>query len=179
MKYFVACLLLGVAACNDTPKVVGTTAVAFDEGVEKAAILKTIEAETDAFYKRDYSRWKQQFIQAPYAFQGWSNADGTFDASTGWEAIDKRIGDYMKTHPLQKGETAGHPRVERRNITVQFFSPDLAYLVWDQYNGDSNGKQFTWSKDQRLVQKEDNEWKIANVSSFWDYKKKIPVDSLP
>lgn len=179
MKPLVVLLLLSAVACNDAPRVAGSKTPAFDEETEKAAILKTIVAETEAFYRRDYNAWKENFVQAPYAFQGWNNRDGSFAASTGWEAIDGRIGDYIKNNPLQKGEVTAHPRVERRNMIVKFFSPDLAYLVWDQYNGDKEAKTFTLSKDERLMQKESGQWKIVNVSAFWDYKNKIPVDSLP
>jgi hypothetical protein len=140
--------------------------------------MKTITAETEAFYSGDYDGWKQNFIKTPYAFQGWNNADGTFDASTGWDAIDKRIGDYIKTHPVKEGESM-YPKVERRNMVVKFFSDSTAYLAWDQYNSDQQNKTYTYSKDQRIMQKEGGQWKIANVSAFWDYKKKIPIDSLP
>jgi hypothetical protein len=164
-------------ACNQTVQKEIATGVAFDEEAEKAAIMKTIENETSAFYKRDYEGWKQNFIQKDYAFQGWSNGDGTFDASVGWQAIDKRIGEYIKNNPVKDGGSS-HPRVERRNMLVTFFTDTLAFLVWDQYNADEENKFFTLSKDQRIMEKENGQWKIANVSSFWDYKNKIAIDSL-
>jgi hypothetical protein len=152
--------------------------VAFNAEAEKAAILQTIEDETNSFYRRDYASWKKFWVSGDYAFQGWNNGDGTFDASVGWTAIDKRIADYIKNHPLAQGQTTSHPRVERRNMVIQFLSDDLAYLVWDQYNGDMENKFFTLSKDQRIMKKENGGWKIVNITSFWDYKNKIPMEGF-
>ena len=149
----------------------------FDEAAEKAAILKTIEAETESFYRRDYEGWKQHFIQKDYAFQAWNNGDGSFDASVGWANVDKRIGEYIKSNPGRPRGTT-HPKVERRNMVIHFFSENVAYLVWDQYNSDQDIKTYTLSKDQRIMEKENGQWKIANVSSLWNYKSKISADSL-
>jgi len=149
----------------------------FNEEAEQKAIMATIERETAYFYARDYDGWKQTWIQAPYTFQAWSNSDGTFDASVGWEQIDARIGKYIKDNPVPEGGTS-HPKVERRNMVVKFFNENLAYLVWDQYNMSPDGKTYTYSKDERLMEKQNGQWKIVNVSSFWDYKNKIPAGEL-
>lgn len=176
-KIVLSFTLLLFLACNQTEQKEIVSAADFNEEAEKAAIMKTIENETSSFYRRDYEGWKQNYIQKDYAFQGWSNDDGTFDASVGWQAIDKRIGEYIKNNPVKEGGSS-HPRVERRNMAITFFTDSLAFLVWDQYNADQENKFFTLSKDQRIMEKENGQWKIANVSSFWDYKNKISVDSL-
>ncbi len=178
-KIVLSFALLLFLACNQTEQkeTAKAPATLFNEDAEKAAIMKTIENETSSFYKRDYEEWKQNFIQKEYAFQGWSNSDGTFDVSVGWKAIDERIRDYIKNNPVKEGGSS-HPRVERRNMVINFFNENIAFLVWDQYNGDMENKIFTVSKDQRIMEKENGQWKIANVSSFWDYKNKVPVDSL-
>src|SRR5690606_18266585 len=55
---------------------------------EKDAVMATIEKETEAFFARNYDNWKSTYVQEDYAFQAWSNRDGTFDSSVGWENID-------------------------------------------------------------------------------------------
>ncbi len=170
-------LLMVALSCNQRAKNYSTSKTEFNEATEKAAILKTIENETECFYKRDYEGWKENFVQKEYAFQAWSNADGTFDAKVGWEEVDKRTGNYIKSNPVGTGKSS-HPQVERRNMIVKFFSEDLAYLVWDQYNSDRESKTFMLSKDQRIMEKINGKWKIANVSSYWDYKNIIPADSV-
>jgi len=164
-------------ACNQPAKNYSTGKAGFNEQTEKAAIMKTIENETDCFYKRDYEGWKDNFVQRDYAFQAWSNHDGTFDAKVGWKEVDEKIGIFLKGHPVEPG-TSSHPWVERRNMVVKFFSESLAYLVWDQYNSDKDSKTFLLSKDQRIMEKINGKWKIANVSSYWDYKNVIPADSI-
>jgi len=149
----------------------------FDEGKELAAIIRTIEGETASFYARDYEEWKKYFIHKDYAFQGWNSSDGSFDASVGWQDVDRRIGEYIRNNPVKSGETT-HAKVDRKNMVIHFFSENVAYLVWDQYNSDKDMKTFTFSKDQRIMEKENGEWKIVNVTSFWNYKNKLSADSI-
>jgi hypothetical protein len=149
----------------------------FNEEAEKASIITRIENETDCFYKRDYERWKENFVQEEHAFHAWNNADGTFDAKAGWLEVDKKIGIYIKENSLEPGK-GSPPWTERKNMIIKFFSEQLAYLVWDQYNSDENGRAFLLSKEQRIMEKIKGKWKIANVSSYWDHKNVIPADSI-
>ena len=175
MNLFLTALI--AVACSQPAQKVSNEIQPFNEEVEKAAIMETIQNETECFYKRNYEGWKKNFVHADYAFQAWSNADGTFDAKTGWEEVDKKIREYIKANPVESGKSS-HPRVERKNMIIKFFSEKLAYLVWDQYNSDTNSMTFIHSKDQRIMEKINGEWKIANVSSYWDYKNVIPSDSV-
>jgi hypothetical protein len=176
-KVMVVFPFLLAVACNQPAKNYSSSRQPFNEEAEKAAIMKTILNETECFYKRDYEGWKENFVQTDYAFQAWSNADGTFDAKTGWQEVDNKIGEYIKANPVEQGKSS-HPWVERRNMIVKFFSETVAYLVWDQYNSDKDSKNFLYSKDQRIMEKMNGKWKIANVSSYWDYKNVIPADSV-
>ncbi|MCB9298963.1 MAG: DinB family protein [Lewinellaceae bacterium] len=143
-----------------------------NEKRELAVILKVVEAETGCFFARDYDCWKENWVQEAHAFQAWNNADGTFDARTGWAAVDKEIGDYIKNNPVGPAKTS-HPKVIRKNFTVKFYGENAAYLTWDQYNSDPEGRQFRCSKESRIVEKHGGEWKIAHVSAFWDYKNRL------
>ena len=142
---------------------------------EKDAILATIEQETEAFFARDYDSWKAHYVQEDYAFQAWSNRDGTFDSSVGWDNIDNSVGRYIHDNPEP---VSSHPIVERKNIKFKFYGEDVAYLTWDQFNSDRENKLFFHSKEVRLMEKIGGEWKIACVSAFWDFKNLIPVEKL-
>lgn len=171
-------IMLILASCqqsqnNNIPK----TSFTFNEAREKEAIMETIEQETACFYKRDYNCWKENYVQSEYAFQAWSNSDGTFDAKVGWKEIDEKSGKYIKDNPLPSGGSS-HPKVERRNMVVKFYGENVAYLIWDQYNIDKDLKKYYHSKDTRIMEKINGKWKIVNVSAFWDYKNIIPADSL-
>lgn len=170
-------LLLFACACSQ-PEKNETDVKTFDEAKEKAAIMQAIEKETDCFYKRDYNCWKECFAQTDYAFQAWNNSDGTVDAKSGWKEVDEKIGQYIKNNPLPAGANSMHPVVQRRNMVVHFFTDSLASLIWDQYNINDAKQNYTFSKDTRLMEKINGQWKIVNVSSYWDYKNLVPVDSL-
>ncbi len=143
--------------------------------MEKDAILATIERETEAFFARDYDRWKSNYLQEDYAFQAWSNRDGTFDSSVGWDNIDNTVGKYIHDNPEP---VSSHPIVERKNIKFKFYGNDVAYLTWDQFNSDRENKLFFHSKEVRLMEKIGDEWKIVCVSAFWDFKNLIPAEKL-
>ncbi|WP_025763798.1 hypothetical protein [Dyadobacter tibetensis] len=143
---------------------------------EKQAIREVIANETAAFFARDYDAWKSNFAQTEYAFQAWSNDDGTFDSNVGWEDINKHIGKYIEENPEP---VSSHPIVERKNMIFKFFGKDVAYLTWDQFNSDQAEKNFHHSKEVRLMEKIDGRWKIVCVSAFWDYKNEIPAEKLP
>jgi hypothetical protein len=63
-------------------------------------------------------------------------------------------------------------------MIIKFFSESLAYIIWDQYNGDETNRTFLLSKEQRMMVKINRKWKIANVSTYRDYKNIFPVDSI-
>src|SRR5690606_21647570 len=143
---------------------------------EKDAVLATIEKETESFFARDYDNWKSTYVQEDYAFQAWSNRDGTFDSSVGWENIDNTVGKYIHENPEP---ASSHPIVERKNTTFKFYDDDVVYLTWDQFNSDRKGEVFFHSKEVRLMEKIDGVWKIVCVSAFWDFKNLISADKLP
>lgn len=150
-------------------------ASSLNEEAEMKQIMQTINDESDCFFKRDYNCWKDTYIHADYAFQAWSNPDGTFDAKQGWQEVDDKTGKYIKENKVLGSE---HPRLERKNMVHKFYGDNAVFLVWDQYNSNPNGKKYYHSKEARVMEKEDGKWKIVNVSAFWDYKNLVPSDSL-
>lgn len=143
---------------------------------EKDAILAIIEKETASFFARDYNAWKSTYAQTEYAFQAWSNRDGTFDASVGWNGIDNTVGKYINDNP--EPQSSSHPVVERKNIKYKFYGPDACYLTWDQFNSNKEGDNFHHSKEVRVMEKENGQWKIVCVAAFWDYVNPIAADRL-
>jgi hypothetical protein len=185
-KLILLTLLVSLYSCTEKSE---KTEI-IDEQKEKEAILKVIEKETDCFFKRDYDCWKDQFVQTAYAFQAWNNSDGTVNAKTGWDEIDERTKMYLadpanKPKPDDMGQEysvkekpASHPSVIRKNMIAKFFSPSLGYFVWDQYNSDPAKKLYTFSKESRLMEKINGQWKIVNVTAFWDYRNLYTAESL-
>jgi hypothetical protein len=150
-----------------------------DELQETAKIIKVIEQETECFFERDYDCWQDQFTHSDYSYQAWSNSDGTFDASVGWEAIEKNLGKYIKENPSDPEEPgSSHPLIKRENIKVKFYGGHAAHLTWDQYNSNRTQEYYLHSKEVRLMEKVDENWKIVNVSAFWNYKNRIPISDI-
>ncbi len=142
---------------------------------EKDAILAVIQKETTSFFARDYQSWQSTFAQTDYAFQGWSNKDGTFDASVGWDNIDKVVGSYIHENPVPD---SSQRRVERKNIMYKFYGHNVAFLTWDQFNSDKGENMYLHSKETRVMEKINGQWKIVQVAAFWDYVHPISGDKL-
>lgn len=147
-----------------------------DRQADKDSIMATIEKETTSFFARDYNAWKATYAHTDYAFQAWSNRDGTFDASVGWTGIDNTVGKYIHENP--EPQSSSHPIVERKNIKFKFYGSDACYLTWDQFNSNKEGDNFHHSKEVRLMEKTDGSWKIVCVAAFWDYQNPIPANRL-
>jgi len=149
----------------------------FNEEKETNAILESLTAETENFYKRDYEGVIKYFVHTDYAFHAWNNADGTYHATVGWPAINEKYKNFIQNNPVKPG-TSSHPKVERRNMIYKFYSSELAFVTWDQYNSDDEMKTYQISKETRIMEKQDGLWKIANMTAFWDYKNEIPAENL-
>jgi hypothetical protein len=161
LSFILSGLLLCIS-CTDKAKEEEAAREANQER-DKKAITEVIENETKSFFARDYDAWKSNYAQTDYAFQAWSNDDGTFDSNVGWEDINKQIGRYIADNPEP---VSSHPIVERKNMKFKFFDDDVAYLTWDQFNSDKQEKNFHHSKEVRLVEKIDGQWKIVCVSGL-------------
>ena len=178
MKTTIFILMLGLSTLAGFGQTTNSSGSAsFDEEKEKKAIIESINAETAAFFKRDYEGVIKYFVHTDYAFHAWNNSDGTYSAKVGWPAINEKYRNYIKDNPVASGSSS-HPKVERRNIIFKFFTSNLAFITWDQYNSDSEMKTYRLSKETRIMEKQDGIWKIANMTAFWDYINLIPVESL-
>jgi hypothetical protein len=178
MKTTVLILILGLIALAGFGKNNAASDIdGLNEEKEKIAIIESINAETAAFFKRDYEEVIKYFVHTDYAFHAWNNSDGTYSATVGWPAINEKYGNYIKDNPVSEGSSS-HPKVERRNMIFKFYSSELAFVAWDQYNSDDEMKTYQISKETRIMEKQNGLWKIANMTAFWDYKNLIPVESL-
>jgi hypothetical protein len=165
-----------LTACNDVDSKTNSSMTPIDEEKETKAIMQTIENETSCFFKGDYNCWKENFVQANYAFQVWSK-DGYFDPKIGWEAVDDKIGRYIEDNKPGAGGS-NNPKVVRKDMIVKFFSSDVAYLIWNQYNSDQKMTHYTHSTETRIMEKQDGKWKIVNVTALWDRNQPIPIEDL-
>lgn len=177
MKTVMYALLLFLCAFSSCQTADSKATSNLDEEKEKKAILQTIENETNCFFNGDYNCWKENFIQANYAFQVWSDASGAFDPKIGWNEVDDKIGRYIEDNKVGQGGS-NNPKVIRKGMIVKFFGDNVAYLIWHQYNADKKMKHFIHSTETRIMEKQDGKWKIVNVTALWDRNQTIPMDSI-
>jgi len=170
---------VALLSCRNTESVSTETSgtPTFDQASETESIMSIIENETSCFYARDYECWKAHYAQVDYAFQAWNNADGTVDVKRGWNELDAKAGKYIKDNPVPPGGSS-HPKVERRNMQVKYFTNTLVYMSWDQYNINPAMNAYTHSIETRIMEKIAGVWKIVNVTSYWDYVNLVAKDSL-
>lgn len=174
--FFLAIFLIGCQSKQNQMPAAKSTA--FDEAKEAAAIMAVIKNETSSFYDGNYESWVKSWSHSPYAVQAWNNSDGTSDAAVGWDAIHKQGKNWIETY-YKNGKVKIHPEYKTTKPLVTFFGTNTAYLIWTQYNADREKKFYRVSHESRIMQKENNEWKIVNVSAFWNVAPKIEADSLP
>ena len=176
--FILTTIIFGFQSCKPAPDPqVADIRVPLDEVAETAAIMKVIHGETDCFFRGDYECWTKYWSHEPYVVQAWNNSDGSADAAVGWDKINAQGKDWIEKY-YKNGEIVIHPVVKREKPVVKFFNDNVAYLMWKQYNADENKTIFRTSQEMRLMEKDDEGWKIVNVSAFWDTEDAIPYDSL-
>ena len=176
MKTRIYILMLGlIALFGFTRNAARSSLNGLNDTKEKEAILETLTAETESFYKRDYDEVIKHYVHTDYAFHAWNNSDGTYNATVGWPAIDEKLKSYILNNAVKDGSSS-HPKVVRRNMIFKFFSPEMAFVTWDQYNSDQSMKTYHVSKETRIMEKQNGKWKIGNMTSLWDYKNTINED---
>lgn len=157
------CLLLLTFACQPAADQQDyTTAPAVDYETEKAAIMAVIAGESAAFWNKDYDKWASYWVQAPYVrTMGWWK-DGGVTVVNGWDERGPRTKAHMEESP-EPNPTAADVRRENINMRI---SADMAWLTFDQYGADTGDSLMDMpgrSRETRVMEKHDGEWKIAYV----------------
>lgn len=146
----------------------------FDRETELESIKQVIQGETESFFNRDYENWESYWIKKEYSMRAGNGPDSTY-AMYGWNNISEYIENYDEDL-YKNNEGSKYSSPKRENFEIKFNSNSSAYAKWKQYNLVTNQDMYYLSEESRLLEKEENGWKIVNVLSFWDTTK--PVDSL-
>lgn len=139
-----------------------TSATTVDYEKERQAILAVIEGESAAFWDKDYDKWASYWVHEPYIrTMGWWQ-DGGVTVVEGWDRRAERSkGNFTKSPEANPTAT----RVRRENMNMRIY-PEVAWLTFDQYGedtGDSLMDMPGLSRETRIMEKHDGEWKIAYV----------------
>jgi hypothetical protein len=123
---------------------------------EKAAILKTLNGETQAAFSRAYEKWKEHWVHEPYVTKTYMNfADTTMSETRGWDQVNAFVRDYIAAHP----EPASLPE-PLRDIELRLYGSG-AWVSYEQQDPSIGLK-----REIRLMEKIDGRWKIAGMQTI-------------
>ena len=127
------------------------------------AVMHIIEEETNAFWLKDYERWANCWVHAPYIrMTGWW-ARGGISVTEGWEALSANLKRVMEANPIPNPTSA---QVRRENINIRV-SENMAWVTFDQYGADTGEPDMDMpglSHETRVLEKHDGQWKLVYVN---------------
>jgi DNA-binding CsgD family transcriptional regulator len=133
-------------------------AIVMSEEEDKAAVLAVLEAETDAWLRRDIDALAEHWVHSPQSRRLSSIAHHGSQVQEGWDAIHAAFKSLAKQYPATFDEA--RVRRERMEIVV---NGDTAWASFDQI-GDKTDDDFEMVGTQhelRIFQRIDGQWKIA------------------
>ncbi len=126
------------------------------------AILRVIEDETAAFWRKDFEAWARCWVQAPYIRRfGWWTLGG-ITCREGWDQISGRMKELMNEFP--EPNPSAH-QVRRENINLRI-GIDMAWITFDQYaplTGEPSMDMPGLCREANVLEKHDGQWKIASL----------------
>jgi len=127
---------------------------------EKAAIVEVIERQAAAFWAKDFERWADTWVHAPYVRRlGWSATGGVVSVE-GWEAIATRMKKGMADDPKPNLTPA---KLVRERLEFRIYG-DVAWLTFEQHGVATGEPRFDMpglSYETRILEKHDGKWRVA------------------
>ena len=129
---------------------------------EYEAIKRVLRSETEGFFKRDKAVWSNAWAHAPYIYFAANLYGGDFMLIEGWDKLEKQFASQFKSSKISDNVT-----VQNAGYTIHQ-NGNMAFVAYDQTLIDSHGK--TTSKESRVVEKINGQWKIINVTALTNLK---------
>ncbi len=127
---------------------------------ERAAILKVLEEESAAFWDKDFVKYSSYWVQEDYIrTMGWWEQGGV-TVVKGWNERGKRTKEHMELSP-EPNPTA--TKIKREDINLRIYD-NIAWMTFDQYGEDTGDTLMDMpdlSRETRIFEKQNGEWKIA------------------
>ena len=129
----------------------------FSQNQDEENIKKMLAQETkDAYAAKDVNGF---FLDSPKTFRAWNTRTG-YSAKFGYAEIKKENDATFGTRPREMNPI-------NENFTFKFYSKDACVVMYDQYlYGKENQIP---SKELRILEKQNGQWKIAGLVALWDY----------
>ncbi len=136
-----------------------------DDKTEAQAVMRVIEAETNAFWNKDYAAWADCWVHMPeIRMMGWW-ARGGINVTEGWDTLSEHVSRLMEGNPVPNPTAA---RVRRENVNIRV-SDGMAWVTFDQYGADTGEPDMDMpglSHESRILEKHDGKWKIVYVNGL-------------
>ncbi|GAB2602901.1 hypothetical protein [Spirosoma areae] len=129
---------------------------------DNEAIKRVLRSETEGFFKRDKAEWSNAWAHTPYINFAANLYGGDFRLIKGWNELEKAFASQFKSSKVSDKVT-----VQNANYTIHQ-NGNMAFVTYDQTLLDSHGK--TTSKETRVVEKLNGQWKIINVIALTNLK---------
>ncbi|GAA4460608.1 hypothetical protein GCM10023189_35950 [Nibrella saemangeumensis] len=129
---------------------------------DQDAIKKVLYNETEGFFTRDKAKWANAWVHKPYVYFAANLYGGDFLLVKGWDNLEKQFANQFKSKKLTDKVT-----IQNANYTIHQ-NGNMAFVSYDQTLLDSQGK--TTSKESRVLEKINGEWKIINVIALTNLK---------
>lgn len=129
---------------------------------DEDAIKRVLRNETEGFFKRDKAQWANAWAHAPYVHFAANLYGGDFLLVKGWANLEKQFANQFKSQKVSDKVT-----VQNSDYTFHQ-NGNMAFVAYDQTLVDSHGK--TTSKETRVLEKTNGQWKIINVTALTNLK---------
>lgn len=127
---------------------------------EKAAIVEVIERQAAAFWAKDFQRWADTWVHAPYIRRlGWSDSGGVVSVE-GWDTIGARMKKNMADNPTPNATPA---KLVRERLNFRIYG-DVAWVTFEQHGVSTGEPRFDMpglSHETRILEKHDGRWRVA------------------
>jgi ketosteroid isomerase-like protein len=132
---------------------------------EEEAIKKVVIAETDAYIKRDAKAFLACYVEGTaFTFMGTPNGNpGSIMAGTDIQKFSKGMAGMMETNKVSE------MLVESRDGWVCRIKGEMAWISYDQKNIMVKTGAKIKSKELKVLEKVDGQWKITSSSTVWDF----------
>lgn len=129
-----------------------------DNEADRAAIIRLLDADTQAYLERDYEAWAACWAQTPDTRRFLASVTGGMRVDEGWETLGRLHKESFAKHP----NTEILPdQIQRKNMNL-VIGADVAWATFDQTGPDA-GDPLTLAgiqHEQRVFKKINGVWKI-------------------
>ncbi len=155
LSFLSAVLTLLFAACRTSAGGGQEVVLDLSEQREVAAILRTLNGETQAFCRRDLEAWREYWLHEPALAKTYINfADGSHAELLGWAEIEAYAKTYMAEHP-----NVEPPPEPLESVDVRLYA-NGAWVSFEQVDP-SRGRK----RETRLMEKVGGAWRIAGMGT--------------